>query len=67
MELRVLGAHNLESRNTRMESHLIDGQLALEVKEWVVDPCFEVVAALTIRGYHTEPLSRSRVPISSSN
>ena len=35
-----------------------DGQLALEVKEWVVDPCFEVVAALTIRRYHTEPLSR---------
>ena len=30
MELRVLGAHNLESRNTRMESHLIDGQLALD-------------------------------------
>ena len=35
-----------------------DGQLALEVKEWVIDPCFEVVAALTVRGYHTEPLSR---------
>ena len=30
MELRVLGAHNLESKNTRMESHLIDGQLALD-------------------------------------
>ena len=30
MELRVLGAHNLESRHTRMESHLIDGQLALD-------------------------------------
>ena len=30
MNLRVLGAHNLESRHTRMESHLIDGQLALD-------------------------------------
>ena len=30
MELRVLGAHNLESRDTRMESHLIDGMLALD-------------------------------------
>ncbi len=30
MHLRVLGAHNLESRDTRMESHLIDGRLALD-------------------------------------
>jgi len=30
MELRVLGAHNLESEGTRMESHLIDGVLALD-------------------------------------
>lgn len=30
MELRILGAHNLESRTTRMESHLIDGVLALD-------------------------------------
>ena len=30
MKLRVLGAHNLESRHTRMESHLIDGRLALD-------------------------------------
>ena len=30
MELRVLGAHNVESRHTRMESHLIDGELALD-------------------------------------
>ena len=30
MDLRVLGAHNLESKHTRMESHLIDGQLALD-------------------------------------
>ena len=30
MELRVLGAHNMESRDTRMESHLIDGVLALD-------------------------------------
>ncbi len=30
MELRVLGAHNLESRDTRMECHLIDGVLALD-------------------------------------
>ena len=30
MQLRVLGAHNLESRDTRMESHLIDGVLALD-------------------------------------
>lgn len=30
MQLRVLGAHNLESRETRMESHLIDGVLALD-------------------------------------
>ena len=30
MELRVLGAHNLESKDTRMESHLIDGVLVLD-------------------------------------
>ena len=30
MKLRVLGAHNVESRHTRMESHLIDGLLALD-------------------------------------
>ena len=30
MELRVLGAHNLESKGHRMESHLIDGVLALD-------------------------------------
>jgi ribonuclease BN (tRNA processing enzyme) len=30
MELRVLGAHNLESKETRMEAHLIDGVLALD-------------------------------------
>ena len=30
MELRVLGAHNLESRDTRMECHLIDRVLALD-------------------------------------
>ena len=30
MELRVLGAHNQESRDTRMECHLIDGVLALD-------------------------------------
>ena len=30
MRLRVLGAHNVESRHTRMESHLIDGVLALD-------------------------------------
>ena len=31
MKLRVLGAHNMESRDHRMESHLIDGVLALDV------------------------------------
>lgn len=30
MRLRVLGAHNMESRDTRMESHLIDEVLALD-------------------------------------
>lgn len=30
MLLRVLGAHNMESNNTRMECHLIDGVLALD-------------------------------------
>ena len=30
MELRVLGVHNLESADTRMEAHLIDGVLALD-------------------------------------
>jgi Cft2 family RNA processing exonuclease len=30
MELRVLGAHNMESRETRLEAHLIDGALALD-------------------------------------
>ena len=30
MELRILGAHNMESKDTRMESHLIDGVLALD-------------------------------------
>lgn len=30
MKLRVLGAHNVETRHTRMESHLIDGILALD-------------------------------------
>lgn len=30
MQLRVLGAHNVETRHTRMESHLIDGVLALD-------------------------------------
>lgn len=30
MQLRTLGAHNVESRHTRMESHLIDGELALD-------------------------------------
>ena len=30
MDLRVLGAHNAESKETRMESHLIDGVLVLD-------------------------------------
>lgn len=30
MELRILGAHNQESSDTRMESHLLDGVLALD-------------------------------------
>ena len=30
MHLRVLGAHNVETRHTRMESHLVDGVLALD-------------------------------------
>lgn len=30
MQLRVLGAHNVETRHTRMESHLVDGALALD-------------------------------------
>ena len=30
MKLRVLGAHNLESSGTRLESHLIDGAMALD-------------------------------------
>ena len=30
MELRILGAHNFESRNTRMASYLVDGVLALD-------------------------------------
>ena len=30
MELRILGAHNTESKETRMESHLLDGVLALD-------------------------------------
>ena len=30
MQLRILGAHNLESKDTRMECHLIDGVLALD-------------------------------------
>ena len=30
MELRVLGAHNLESKETRLASYLIDGVLALD-------------------------------------
>ena len=30
MELRVLGTYNMESRETRFESHLIDGVLALD-------------------------------------
>jgi len=30
MELRILGSHNMESRDTRFETHLIDGILALD-------------------------------------
>lgn len=30
MQLRILGAHNMETRETAMESHLIDGVLALD-------------------------------------
>ena len=30
LELRILGAHNMESRETRLESHLIDGVLVLD-------------------------------------
>ena len=30
MELRILGAHNAESKDTRMESHIIDGELVLD-------------------------------------
>ena len=30
MRLRVLGAHNVESRHTRMESHLVNDELALD-------------------------------------
>ena len=30
MELRILGAHNMESRDTRFSAHLIDGVLALD-------------------------------------
>ena len=30
MQLRILGAHNMESKDTRMASHIIDGVLALD-------------------------------------
>ena len=30
MELRILGSHNMESRDTRFETYLIDGILALD-------------------------------------
>ena len=30
MQLRILGAHNMESRDTRAEAHLLDGVLALD-------------------------------------
>ena len=30
MQLKILGAHNMESKDTRMESHIIDGVLALD-------------------------------------
>lgn len=30
MRLRILGAHNVESRHTRMESHLVNDELALD-------------------------------------
>ena len=30
MKLRILGAHNVETRHTRMESHLVNGELALD-------------------------------------
>ena len=30
MELRILGAHNMESRDTRFAAHLVDGILALD-------------------------------------
>lgn len=30
MQLRILGAHNMESKDTRMESNLMDGVLALD-------------------------------------
>ena len=30
MELRILGSHNMESKETRMTAHLIDGVLALD-------------------------------------
>ncbi len=31
MELRILGVHNMESRDTRLESHVVDDVLALDV------------------------------------
>ena len=30
MELRILGSHNMESRDSLFEAHLIDGILALD-------------------------------------
>ena len=30
MELRILGSHNMERRDTRFQTHLIDGILALD-------------------------------------
>ena len=42
MELRILGSHNMESRDTRFETHLIDGILALDAGGLTRSLTFEV-------------------------
>jgi hypothetical protein len=49
MQLRALGAHNMESKDTRMECHLIDGVLALDAGSLARSLTFEEQ-----RGSHLE-------------
>ena len=65
MLLRILGAHNMESKDTRMECHLIDGVLALDAGSLARSLSFEEqrgIRALLLSHRHFDHL-RDLLPL----